>query len=229
MAPENLDVLIVTPNPEEIAPLLDGFRLNRCMTEPLSIGRLDCTLVHPLGMLVAPGGHGKTQLGVQTQYVISRFPGLEKVLCVGAAGCLSQNLAVGDVVVGTCTVEHDYKPRFNPRPSPRHAVDEMLLQRLRQVSTEKDFRFQVHFGPIASGDEDIVDRVRAAELREETGALCVAWEGSGAARAAAFNHLRFGELRVITDGANPDTPTDYYANLRRVMPHIAQLIEAAFC
>jgi len=54
--------------------------------------------------LVAPGGHGKTQFAVQAQYLIGRFPSTELVICAGAAGSLSSQLSVGDVVVGTETV-----------------------------------------------------------------------------------------------------------------------------
>jgi len=48
-------------------------------------------------------------------------------------------------------------------------------------------QFAVHV--IASGDEDVVTSKRAQEIRDQTGAACVAWEGSGAARAALFNGI----------------------------------------
>src|SRR5262245_16309919 len=50
--------------------------------------------------LVAPGGHGKTQFAVQAQYMIGLFPSIELVICAGAAGSLTAELAVGDVVIG---------------------------------------------------------------------------------------------------------------------------------
>jgi nucleoside phosphorylase len=36
-------------------------------------------------VLLAPGGHGKTQLAVQAQYLIDRFPSARLVVCAGAA------------------------------------------------------------------------------------------------------------------------------------------------
>jgi hypothetical protein len=39
------------------------------------------------------------------------------------------------------------------------------------------FPFRVHFGAIASGDEDIIDADRRVEVLVATRALCVAWEG----------------------------------------------------
>jgi adenosylhomocysteine nucleosidase len=75
-----------------------------------------------------------------------------------------------------------------------------------------------------SGDEDVVDPARAAELAKATGASCVAWEGAGAARAAHFSRLPFLELRVITDSANQSAADDFHTNLEHAMPNLAQVL-----
>ena len=51
------------------------------------------------------------QFAVQAQYLIDRFPSVELVIGAGAAGSLAPELSIGDVVVGTETVEHDYRQR----------------------------------------------------------------------------------------------------------------------
>ena len=138
--------------------------------------------------LVAPGGHGKTQFAVQAQYLIGQFPSTELVICAGAAGSLSSRLHVGDVVVGTETVEHDYRQLFASRPLPRFPGHGPSIDALRR-SAQGVSGFQVAFDVIASGDEDVVASERAKAIRDQTGAVCVAWEGSGAARAALFNGI----------------------------------------
>jgi nucleoside phosphorylase len=55
---------------------------------------------------------------------------------------------------------------------------------------------------IASGDEDIVTIERAAELHTQTGAVAVAWEGAGVARACLFSQIPYLEIRGITDTAD---------------------------
>src|SRR5215813_6964035 len=105
--------------------------------------------------LVAPGGHGKTQFAVQAQYLIDQFPSVELVICAGAAGGLAPGLCVGDVVVGTETVEHDYRLLFATRPLPRfpgHGPSIDALCRLAHGISG----FQVVFDVIAGGDEDVV-------------------------------------------------------------------------
>jgi adenosylhomocysteine nucleosidase len=184
---------------------------------------MPCYSLPSLGATAAVGGHGKTQFAVQCQYLIDRCDGLAALFCVGAAGSLSPDIHFGDVVVGECTIEHDYKIRFEPAEPPCHAANETLLNEFRRAAVGT-LPFRTHFGPIASGDEDIVDEVRAWELQQFTGAKCVAWEGSGGARAAAFNGVPFLEIRSITDGADADAAASYRANCERVLPNIAELV-----
>ncbi len=86
--------------------------------------------------------------------------------------------------MSTTTIEHDFRSRFSGRPPPRHLPDPKLLGDWYQVARHHTFPFGLRFGAIASGDEDVIDAARAQELYEATGALCVAWEGSGGAHRA---------------------------------------------
>jgi adenosylhomocysteine nucleosidase len=216
-------ILIAVPQSNELRPLLGGLDRLGHPSEPIVIGNMPCYSIPSLGATAAVGGHGKTQFAVQCQYLIDRCDGLAALFCVGAAGSLSPDLHFGDVVVGEGTIEHDYKIRFEQAEAPCHAGSATLLHEFRQAAIGP-LPFRVHFGPIASGDEDIVDEVRARELQQFTGAKCVAWEGSGGARAATFNGVPFLEIRAITDGADADAAASFRANCERVLPNIAELV-----
>jgi hypothetical protein len=60
-----------------------------------------------------------------------------------------------------------------------HDVDLSLPVRMLRHAATHPLGFRVTFDIIASGDEDVVTAARAAEIRAQTGAVCVAWEGSG--------------------------------------------------
>jgi adenosylhomocysteine nucleosidase len=173
--------------------------------------------------LVAPGGHGKTQFAVQAQYLIGQFPSTELVICAGAAGSLSLQLSVGDVVVGTETVEHDYRQLFASRPLPRFPGHGPSIDALRR-SMQGVSGFQVAFDVIASGDEDVVASERAKAIRDQTGAVCVAWEGIGAARAALFYGIGSLEIRAVTDAADKEAPQRFDANPPIAMENLANLL-----
>jgi adenosylhomocysteine nucleosidase len=82
----------------------------------------------------------------------------------------------------------------------------------------------VHFGDVASGDEDIVSAERARALRAATGAVAVAWEGAGGARACAFSETPYLEMRGVTDQATVDAPAPFRQNLSLAMRNIATLL-----
>jgi len=218
------ETLVVVPQAKELEPLLGTFVAAGYQPRKLALGRLECHLFEELRLLFTVGGHGKTQLAVRTQHLIEQSAGFQVVICAGAAGSLGGDVALGDVVVGMSTIEHDYKLRFVSRPLPCYQADAQLLAEFRLAASQIGREFRVLFGAIASGDEDIVDPARARELQEATGALCVAWEGAGAARAASFSGLQFLEVRAITDGADHTARADFQANLERSMPNLAQVL-----
>jgi adenosylhomocysteine nucleosidase len=219
-------VLLLAPDPDEAKALLKGFIRRGIHHEDVRLGSLDCVLLPSVDMLLAVGGNGKAQYGIQAQYLIDRH-GTELLACVGAAGRLTEAVQVGDIVLGTATVEHDYKAGFNPKKSfPLHDADPTIMGEFLRLAESTAFPFQVHFGVIASGDEDIVDPIRAAELQKATNALCVAWEGSAGARAARLNGLPFVEIRGITDAANGDAARSFHANVSDVMFNVVELVLA---
>jgi len=172
---------------------------------------------------VAQGGDGKTQFAVQAQYLIGRFSSVELVICAGAAGSLAPELSVGNVVVGTETVEHDYRLLFATRPLPRFPGHGTSIDTLRRLA-HRVSGFRVVFDVIASGDEDVVTSERAKAIRDQTDAACVAWEGSGAARAALFNGIGSLEIRAVTDAADKEAPQRFDANLPIAMANLANLL-----
>src|SRR6516164_10616006 len=188
-------IIILCPLAREWSFLVKTFEAS-VLVERLHDLKIEAAYIPDWRALVAPGGHGKTQFAVQAQYLIGPFPSTALVICAGAAGSLASQLSVGDVVVGTATVEHDYRLLFASRPPPRFPGHGPSIDALRGLAHGIS-GFQVAFDVIASGDEDVVTSERAQAIRGQTGAACVAWEGTGAARAALFNGIGSLEIRAI--------------------------------
>jgi len=126
-------ILVLAPLAEEWSILVRACE-ERHRPETVPDLKLPCRYVPVWRMALAQGGHGKTQCAVQAQYLIGRFPSAALVICAGAAGSLDPNFSIGDVVVGTETVEHDYRLLFATRPLPRFRGDIASLMRLRAAS-----------------------------------------------------------------------------------------------
>jgi len=202
---------------------LQGCTEHGYQTENSVAGRLPVVRLPGLGITLARGGTGKTQFAVQTQYLLDTCTDRDLVICAGAAGGLIDDLSIGDIVVATKTVEHDYNNRFNKRPIPSFDGAQTAIAGLRRVSLLPN-SFKVHFGTVASGDEDVIGTERRRNLHQSTGALVVAWEGAGGARACAFSSVLFLEIRGVTDTANHNAPSDFEAYLEVALKNIATLI-----
>ena len=215
--------LIITPMKEELEFLLQSCTKAEFYAKSAMIGRLPVVRIPDLDVTLARGGLGKVQFAVQTQHLLDTCSDWDLIICAGAAGALADEVSVGDVVVATTTVEHDYNNKFNERALPKFDGARTAIADLKSASHSTD-TFNVHFGPIASGDEDVVETERKRMLHESTGALAVAWEGVGGAKACAFSGVSFVEIRGVTDTADHNAASDFEDNLGVAMNNLATLI-----
>jgi adenosylhomocysteine nucleosidase len=220
---KKINTLLLTPLVKERDNLLGSLTSAGYNLEKLVVGKLQLFYFEALNLYVAAGGHGKCQFALQAQYLIDRLDKIDLLICAGAAGSISKTVTAGDIVVATSTVEHDYNLKFIKRKLPEFKGASRHIKKIEQV--EAEFKnFKVHFARIASGDEDIIDSARAEEIRKNTGAVAVAWEGAGGARASCFNQIDFLEIRGITDFADKSARIDFETNLQNVMHRIGKLI-----
>lgn len=215
-------LLIVTPLQEEYSNLYDNLSTFGLTSYMGRIGKLDVHCFPEIDVILARGGHGKTQFGIQTQHLLDHAK-FDLVICAGAAGALSPTVKVGDLIVATSTLEHDYNLKFSVRPKPSFAGDAKSIEQIQTLDLT-NAGFNVHFGIMAGGDEDVIEVARGAELYKAHNALAVAWEGVGGARAAAFSNVPYLELRGATDTANHEAPAVFDVNLKVVMKNIVHLL-----
>lgn len=214
-------MIVMTPLGIEMKFLVAAFREQKLAIEQDSVGSMTIYRVPALKLTLVRGAHGKVGCALKTQEAIHAMPDAEGVICAGAAGRLSKDLQVGDVVVGLETIEHDYHERFTQAPHPSFIGHPEMIEKLKKIAGNKSF---VHLGRIASGDEDIIDEKRAAELHERTKAIAVAWEGAGVGRACQHHDKPFLEIRGITDGADGNAMAHFQENIQLVMWNIASVL-----
>src|SRR5512136_1461261 len=104
--------LTVIPIQAEFDFFIQGCAGQGLAMETSTLGRMPITYLPGLGLTLAQGGLGKAQFAVQTQHLIDSGEGWDVVICAGAAGALDDRLSIGDVVIGTKTVEFDIHNKF---------------------------------------------------------------------------------------------------------------------
>jgi adenosylhomocysteine nucleosidase len=215
--------LILCPLPLELDAILSRLKERNFTFTSEQAGPLRVYHCSALNIKLSLAGHGKTQFGIQTQFLLKHFSNIEAVYCVGCAGGLDAGVVIFDVVIASKTIEHDYRIGFFVSPLPEFLGNEKLLQKFSKNQNASD-GFKVHLGIIASGDEDIMDSKRASEIHLQTAALAVAWEGAGGARACQFNSMPFLEIRGITDVANNSIPINFKTHLKVAMANVCDTL-----
>lgn len=214
--------LVIIPTKIEFDPFVLKIEDSGYRSETLRIKNVPVIVFKEINLIVAKGGLGKTQFGIQTQFYIDNIKDIGRVFCVGAAGNLLKESKIGDIVIGEKTVEHDIH-NGGRKLVPKYEADKNILKITRNISNDgKSYR--IFYGNIASGDEDIVSRESRDRVIAKTNALAAAWEGAGGARACAFNKLPFIEIRGLSDNADEKTISDFHENLEKIMVNLADLI-----
>lgn len=186
-------------------------------------------------------GAGKVNAGVATALLLDRFDCRALILC-GVAGGLDPALGVGDVVVGTSNIQHDYgmekedgfvhiqpgsRPSLGDDWTPGYSGSDALTARLRtalddlvleplpaQVGAGRRTP-TVHFGPILTGDSFVNSERTRQRLRERFGALAVEMEGGAVAQVARRwgADIPFVNVRCLSDLAGAQSHLDFRAFL----------------
>ena len=197
--------------------------------------------------VVVFSGWGKVASASTATTLIEVF-GVEAILFTGVAGALSPDLAVGDVVIGAETLQHDLDASAVPGID-RYQVPLLGVSRFkgdgglvalaeRAARTYLSERLAADVGPdhrrefgldspkvrtglIVSGDQFISSAARVNEiLADLPDALCVEMEGAAVAQVAFEHNRPCLVLRVISDKADHAAPVDFPRFLTTVATHM---------
>lgn len=161
-------------------------------------------------------GCGKIKTSSATQLLIDYFN--PKILVnFGTAGAIAPHLKIGDIVCPTSVIEHDVKLLFpKPLPPPNHFTQKKIINRLKKEG--------LFFGPIVSGDCDVVDSDIKNEIFNKYQALSVDWESAAFLLTCNLNHKKAIIFRVISDLAHEKTSLEYEINEEKVIKKLTKKI-----
>lgn len=178
-------------------------------------------------VVVVKCGVGKVNAALCAQALVDRF-GVTHLINTGIAGSLDpEGLDVGDLVVATDCVQHDFSVEplgYAPGLVPgRNRVEFVADARMREVALEAagesapDVRAVA--GRVASGDQFVASEGERLRITKAFGALCCEMEGAAIAQAATLNGVPFAVVRVISDKPGFEDQTVTYAKFEREAAH----------
>lgn len=160
-------------------------------------------------------GIGKVNAAVCTQILVDDFA-VDKVINVGIAGGIGENIVPGDVVIGDTLVQHDidatgfgYKIGEIPRMDTiEFKSDETLVEAAKKAFTGLNDH-KLYVGKIATGDQFIANIDKILWIKENFNAIACEMEGGSIAQVAYLNNIPFVVIRSISDNANSGAHMDY--------------------
>lgn len=160
-------------------------------------------------------GIGKVNSAICTQILVDDY-NVSKIINVGIAGGIGENVMPGDVVISNNLVQHDvdavafgYKLGEIPRlDTYSFTCDEELVkvaaEACKQIEDHKH-----HIGRIATGDQFIASHDKINHIIDNFSAIACEMEGGSIAQVAYLNNVPFIVIRSISDNANSGAHMDY--------------------
>ena len=183
-------------------------------------------------VVIVQCGVGKVNAGVCAHTLINIF-GCTKIINTGVAGSLDARIDIGDIVVSTDAVQHDFTAEavgFAKGEIPYTGLyafpaDETMRESAVEAAHAAAPEVQVFEGRICSGDQFIASKEQKDRIITDFGGLCCEMEGGAIAQACYINDVPFTILRAISDGGDENSHLDYSAFLKKAAETSIEVIK----
>lgn len=206
---------------ERVCAALDGAERARVAGWEFCSGTLDGTEV-----VVVRSGVGKVNAGICVQALVDRFQ-VTHVVNTGIAGSLDPTLDIGDLVVSTDCVQHDftvgplgYAPGVVPgRDRAEYVADRALVGAALAAAAAEAPDVRCVEGRVASGDQFVASDDERARIVGQFGARCCEMEGAAMAQVCELNGVPFVVVRAISDKPGSEGQAMDYATFEAQAAH----------
>ena len=166
--------------------------------------------------VVVQCGIGKVNAGICAHTLIHQF-GCTEVINTGVAGSLDRRINLGDIVVSTDSVQHDFTVEalgFAKGEIPYTGLyafpaDAAMRKAAVEAARASAPEVRVFEGRVCSGDQFIASKEQKEKIISDFGGLCCEMEGAAIAQACCLNSTPFVIIRAISDKADDSEEMNY--------------------
>ena len=181
-------------------------------------------------IILTESGIGKTNAARTTQILIDYYKP-EAIFNIGVAGGIAKNLKVGDIIISTSLVQHDFDitafdhPKgYIPNIGNTIPIDNKLLNTTKTILDTNNISYKE--GVIASGDIFCTKESMATKINTQFNALCVEMEGASIAQTAYLSKTPCLVIRSISDCPDNNNKVTYEEFLENSSKKVAQIMYA---
>jgi len=166
-------------------------------------------------------GIGKVNAAAATAYLIStKRP--RYLFHFGSAGALSSDLLIGDLLLYTKVIEHDFYSSFSiPQVFPELIVQGKLFDNFLEYVEENDILIKKV--KAASGDEDVYSHKRKKELLITHQADVVDWESFSFLHVCKISKMDCLIIRAVSDLSENNTKNEFFGNIDKSIGRICEI------
>lgn len=215
---------------EEVASLedaLEGKEVTEIAQMEFCEGKLNGNDV-----VIVQCGMGKVNAGICANTLINDF-GCTSIINTGVAGSLDNQLDIGDIVVSTDAVQHDFTVEaigFEKGEIPYTGLyafpaDETLRATAIKAAEEVAPDIHAYEGRICSGDQFISEDEQKEEIISNFGGMCCEMEGAAIAQACYLNDTPFVVIRAISDKSDGSQSVEYETFKAAAAANCAKIVQ----
>ena len=165
--------------------------------------------INDVEVVLVQAGVGKVNAARTTQILIDNFS-IDAIINVGSAATASDELQIGDIVIGETLVQHDFditafghKKGYISNVGESIKSDKVLIEKFKKTIEEIDNReYRIKIGTIASGDIFCTNIKMKQKIHSKFNADAIEMEGAAIAQVCYLDNVPFIIVRSISD--NPD-------------------------
>ena len=183
-------------------------------TERVIAGATYCEgVLENLPVVVVQCGVGKVNAALCVQALCDCFA-VTHIVNTGVAGSLDAKLDIGDFVISSDAIYHDFDcgalnypvGQVPGLPVKAFPADKGLIDLAFAAANAQG---AAYVGTVASGDQFVCKKEQKKNIVANTGALCTEMEGAAIAHSAWRNNVPFVIIRAISDKADDSAQMDY--------------------
>ncbi len=188
--------------------------------------------LHGVDVVAVVSGIGKVNAALCAQILISEFE-VTHVINTGVSGAVKDFLEVGDTVISTDLVEHDFDVtgfggyKFGEIPrmeTSTFVADEHLRALALEAAKAVVTQYKVYEGRIVSGDQFVASPEKKDFLLETFNATTTEMEGAAIGHVCYVNNKPFVIIRAMSDKADGSAHVNFETFSREAAINAAQIV-----
>ena len=188
--------------------------------------------INDVDVVLVEAGVGKVNAARTAQILIDNFE-VDAIINVGSAATATEELKIGDIVIGKTLVQHDFditafghKKGYISNVGEKVESNKELIKKFEEViNCMHDKGYKIKVGTIASGDIFCTEKEMKEKIHSKFNADAIEMEGAAIAQVCYLDSIPFIIVRSISDNPNGENNITFEEYLELASKRCAEILK----